>query len=126
MNSGILFFFEGHPGALELYEAFEQRVRAQVEGVTVKVGRSQISFYNRHMFACVSFARVRRKRDCPPCYLVVTFGLDHRVESARIDVATQPYPNRWTHHVLISDKAQIDGELMGWITQAAAFAAAKR
>ena len=71
--------------------------------------------------ACVSFARVRRKKDCPDCYIVVTFGLEHKAESPRIDIATEPYPNRWTHHVLISELEEIDDELMGWIREAAEF-----
>ncbi len=38
----------------------------------------------------------------PEVYIVVTFGLGYRVESPRIDVAVEPYPGRFTHHVLIS------------------------
>ena len=35
-------------------------------------------------------------------YITVTFGPSYKKESLRIDVATEPYPNRWTHHVLAS------------------------
>ena len=112
--------------AIPLYETLEQRILSEIEGVTVRGKKTQISFYNRHMFACASFARVRKKRDCPPVFLVVTFGLDHRLESARIDVATEPYPNRWTHHLLLSEASEIDEELMAWIREAAEFSAAKR
>ena len=73
------------------------------------------------MFACVSFARVRKKKDCPDSYIVVTFGLDHRAVSPRIDIATEPYPNRWTHHVLISELSEIDDELIAWVEEAACF-----
>lgn len=97
-----------------------------MENTVIKVQKTQISFYNRRLFACVSFARVRKKADCPEPFLVVTFGLDHKVESPRVDVATEPYPNRWTHHVLLSDAAEIDEELMRWIQEAGRFAAAKR
>lgn len=31
----------------------------------IKVQKSQISFYNKHLFACVSFAKIRKKKDCP-------------------------------------------------------------
>jgi len=41
-------------------------------------------------------------------------------------VATETYPHRWTHHVMVGDRAEIDGELMEWIVEAAAFAATKR
>lgn len=121
MDSDVLFFFNEHMDALPLYEAFADRVMREVEDVRIKVQKSQISFYNKHLFTCVSFARVRKKKDCPPAYIVVTVGLSHRLESPRIDVATEPYPNRWTHHLLISDTKEIDGELLSWIKEAAAF-----
>lgn len=125
MDEAILHFFNQMPVALPLYEQFERRILAELEGVTVKVQKTQISFVNRHLFACVSFARVRKKKDCPNPYLVITFGLDRKVESPRIDVATEPYPNRWTHHLLISKAEEIDGELIAWVKEAAAFAAYK-
>lgn len=121
-----LLFFDKHREALPLYEKFEERVLAEIESVTVKVQKTQISFYNRRMFACISFARVRSKALCPDSYIVVTLGLDHRLDSPRIDVATEPYPNRWTHHILIADCSEIDDELMTWVRTASLFAANKR
>lgn len=121
MNTDVLLFFDTHMDALPLYEALEARILNEIEAVRIKVQKSQISFYNKHLFACVSFARVRKKKDCPANYIVVTIGLNHRLESPRIEIATEPYPNRWTHHLLISDAAEIDDELMAWIREAAAF-----
>ena len=121
MNEQILQFFDSHPDALPLYEKFEKSVADLVPDVKIKVQKTQISFYNRYLFACVSFARVRKKKDCPDCYIVITFVLSHKAESPRIDIATEPYPNRWTHHVLISEPGEIDDELMGWIEEAALF-----
>jgi hypothetical protein len=125
MNTDTLLFFEGHLDALPLYENLEERIVSEIDDVRIKVQKSQISFYNKHMFACVSFARVRKKKDCPESYIVVTLGLEHKAESSRIDIATEPYPNRWTHHLLISEPDEIDEELMGWIKEAAGFAAVK-
>lgn len=125
MNTDTLLFFEGHLVALPLYENLEERIVSEIDDVRIKVQKSQISFYNKHMFACVSFARVRKKKDCPESYIVVTLGLEHKAESSRIDIATEPYPNRWTHHLLISEPDEIDEELMGWIKEAAGFAAVK-
>jgi hypothetical protein len=56
---------------------------------------------------------------------IYAFGLRHRVTSPRIEIATEPYPNRWTHHLLISRLEEIDEELMSWIQEAALFAASK-
>ena len=64
---------------------------------------------------------MRKVKDRPDPWLVVTFGLEYKVESSRIDAATEPYPNRWTHHVLITDPAEIDYELMSWIKEASLF-----
>ena len=121
MNQDILHFFDQHMDSLSLYEAFESSVRTEITDIWIKVQKTQISFYNRHLFACVSFARVRKKKDCPDNYIVITFGLNHKLESPRIDAASEPYPNRWTHHILVSDRNEIDDELMEWIKEAADF-----
>lgn len=125
MNEKVLQFFDKQPEALPLYEKFEKRVEELVPDVEIKVQKTQISFYNRHMFSCVSFARVRKKKDCPKSYIVVTFGLDHKEESSRIDIVSEPYPHRWTHHILISEISEIDEEFMNWIKAAADFSSRK-
>lgn len=126
MNEHTLFFFKDHLAALPLYQKFEEYVCAAVRNVEIKVQKTQISFYNRRMFACISFAGVRKKSMRPDYYIVITFGLEHEVQSPRIDVATEAQPNRWMHHVLISDVSEIDEELMGWIKEASSFSEAKR
>lgn len=55
-----------------------------------------------------------------------TFGLAYRKESPRIAIATEPYPHRWTHHVLVERPGDIDDELMDWIGESRAFSLAKR
>ncbi len=125
MNADSLLFFDKHMDAVPLYEDFESRILKEIENVRIKVQKSQISFYNKHLFACVSFAKIRKKRDCPASYIVVTFGLRHKLESPRVEIATEPYPNRWTHHLLIADTEEIDDELMAWIKEAAEFSNTK-
>lgn len=125
MHDDVSFFFKDHLAALPLYEAFEEKVFSEVEDVRVKVQASQISFYNRHMFSCVSFLRVRRRKELPDPYVVVTFGLGRRLSSSRIAAAVEPYPGRWTHHVVVSRVEEMDDELMGWIREAAVFSSLK-
>lgn len=125
MNQDILLFFDKNPEALPLYEALEERILAEIPDVTIKVRKTQISFSNKHNFAFVSFLPVRKAKERPDIYIVVTFGLSYQKESPRIDVATEPYPNRWTHHMLISRVEEIDHELMGWIKEASVFSAGK-
>lgn len=126
MNTDILFFFHDHADALPLYEYLENMILAQIPDVKIKVSKTQISFSNKRGFAFVSFNPVRKAKDRPKIWMTVTFGLSYRKDSPRIDVATEPYPNRWTHHVMVSSPDEIDEELMSWIREAAAFSAGKR
>lgn len=107
MEQDVLCFFDRKPEALLLYEVFEEKLFSDVDGVKVKVQKTQIAFSNRHNFAFVSFLPVRKAKERPEVYIVVTFGLEYRVESPRIDAAVEPYPGRWTHHVLISGTEEI-------------------
>ena len=125
MNPDILFFFSNHMDALPLYERLETLILEQIPNVKVKASKTQIGFSNRRGFAFVSFNPCRRAADRPPVWMTVTFGLGYRKDAPRIDVATEPYPNRWTHHVMVGSEAEIDGELLGWIREAAAFAESK-
>ena len=46
--------------------------------------------------------------------------------SPRVVAASEPYPGRWNHHVLVTEADQIDEELMGWLREAWDFAESKR
>ena len=50
-------------------------------------------------FACVSFVRVKKK--------------------------TEPYPGRWTTHIVIGSADEVDEELLGWVAEAYTFASTK-
>ena len=126
MNADILFFFNDHMDALPLYERLEGLISEQISDVKIKVSKTQISFSNKRGFAFVSFNPCRKVNDRPDVWMTVTFGLSYRKDSPRIDVATEPYPNRWTHHVMVGSEEEIDAELMGWIREAAEFSASKR
>lgn len=126
MTPDILFFFNKDPAALPIYEAFEDRVMAEIENVTVKVRKTQITYTNPRVFAAVSFLPARRKVRRPDHYITVTLGLNRRLDSPRVDAVSEPYPARWTHHLLLSAPEEVDGELLGWVREAAAFSAAKR
>lgn len=120
-----LFFFDAKPAALPLYETFRKAVLDRIPDARIEVKKTQISFFNRHMFAAVSFTPVRRAKDRPDPFLTITFGLPYRKESPRIDASVEPYPNRWTRHMMIGAESEIDSELLSWIEEAAAFAAYK-
>ena len=91
----------------------------------IKVQKSQISYYNRHLYACVSFLKVKKKSELPEDYFVLTLGLSAPLDSNRVAVKTEPYPGRWTTHFVISDLSDLDEELFDWIEQAYQFAQEK-
>lgn len=122
MNLNSIIFFDKHPDAMPLYEAFEDAVTKLYPDAEIRVQKSQISFYDVHMFACVSFARVKKKKELPEPYLVVTLGMPYPLESSRIAVKTEPYPGRWTTHIVIGDTGDIDDELICWLKEAHDFA----
>lgn len=125
MDTATLLFFEQQPAALPLYEAFADAVIRQYPDTKVKVQKSQISFSNRYMFACVSFVRVKKKKELPDPYLVVTLGMSYPLESSRVAVKTEPYPGRWTTHIVLGDEKEVDGELLKWVAEAYDFANTK-
>lgn len=120
----VLFYFHERPMEHSLYEVLAARMEEAFPDAAVKVQKSQISFYARHLFAAASLP-VRRKKGWPARCLLVTFGLSHRVDHPRIAVAVEPYPNRWTHHVAVSAPEEIDEQLMDWLREAHDFALVK-
>ena len=126
MTEDELMFFDRHPTALPLYEKLKESILKDIPDTRIKVKKTQISFFTKHMFAAVSFAPVRPAKDRPDPFLTVTFSCFCRVSSPRIDAATEPYPNRWTHHVMIGTVEEIDNELLSWVEEAAAFAERKK
>ena len=119
-ENDVLFFFDGKSAALPLYQALFRRIGSAFPAASVKVQKTQISFYDKHLFLAVSLPR--RKRDTE---ILVMIGLPDRLEPPRVTVASEPYPNRWTIHIPVSDEAQIDEELLGWIKEAHDFSLTK-
>ena len=126
MESDRMLFFAGHPQALGLYLCLEEQILCRVPEAVIKASKTQISFGNPRGFAFISFLPVRPAAMRPEAYITVSFGLGYRKQSHRIDGAVEPYPGRWTHHVMISSPEVLDEELLNWIAEAAAFSAAKR
>lgn len=110
---------------LPLYQAFEELLFDSFPVVNKRVQKTQITFSNRHVFACVSFARVKRKAELPMRFIVITLGLPAPLDSERVAVKTEPYPGRWTHHIVVNKPEELDEELLSWVREAYDFAAVK-
>ena len=120
MTADELLLFDLRPGLVPIYDALRRALAGAYPDMSVKVSKTQISFYNRHLFAMTSLPR--RKGDS---YLLVSFGLGRRESSPRVMQAVEPYPGRWTHHAALTREADLDGELLGCLEEARGFCRAK-
>ena len=85
--------------------------------------KTQITFSGRRVYGCVSHPRAKAQRGG----LLVTFGLGRPLEeNPRVIYRSEPYPNRFTHHVLLQDESGLDEELMAWLQEAYEFSESKR
>lgn len=115
MTAEELFFFDKSPRALPLYDAFRAAVLVACPEATPSVARTQIAFRAGRQFA---FAWLDRKDGS----LMTAFCLPERCASTRLMRTVEPYPGRWMHHLRLTEPAQADEELTGWLRAAAAFA----
>ena len=103
MDTATLSFFEQQPEALPLYEAFAGAVMDQYPDTRIKVQKSEL----------------------PDPYLVITLGMPYSLGSPRVAVKIEPYPGRWTTHIVIGSADEVDEELLGWVAEAYTFASMK-
>jgi hypothetical protein len=112
-------FFSGHQKRIELYMAVEEMIKS-LGPATIEITKSQISFGTKYKFAWVWLppdSSGKRPKDS----IVLSFGLDHRVESKHIAEAVEPYPGRWTHHIIVQDETDLGADVCKWLRQAYAF-----
>ena len=122
IKQDTMMFFDGHREVFPIYESFENMLLHLYPQTKRKVQKTQITFSNRHVFACISFMRPKKKSELPAFYFVLTLGLSYPLESERAAVKTEPYPGRWTTHIVISDRSDLNQELWDWVKQAYEFA----
>lgn len=120
INPDILMLFDKLPAAFPIYEAAEAKILEAFPATRVKVGKTQVSFYNKYLYAAL-WPPPRKIKGRPEVYVGLTFGLGHQIEHPRIAVAVEPYPGRWTHHVLLAKPGDMDEQAMDWVGQAYEF-----
>ena len=124
MTADVLAFLGTDPGRIALFEAVEEAIAA-LGPSEYRVSKSQIAWKNPLNFALLSIPQ----RWYPGWHegaLLLTFGLGRRVEGEEIFRAVEPYPGRWTHHVLLQGPEDLDQAVLDWLAEAYAFSQAKR
>ncbi|MBI4920247.1 MAG: hypothetical protein HY834_00725 [Devosia nanyangense] len=108
-------FLAPYPDARKIYPAIARAVAA-LEGVTVKVQKSQIGFSRAHPFAAVWVPEMQLRRPAAP--LVLSVFLRHRDPSPRWTEIVEPAPGRFTHHLELNAPADADAEVTRWLKSA--------
>ncbi len=124
MTAEVLAFLSAHPGRIAIFEAFASAVDALGES-QMAVTKSQISWGNPKKFAFLSLP-LRAGKGWPPEGLIFTFGLGFRLDHPRVFQAVEPYPGRWTHHVVLGCPGDVDGDVEGFLAQSYEFSLHKR
>ena len=120
-DADTLLLFNAQPGALPLLSALEDVIFTRFPETKRRVGKTQISYYHRFVFACVSLARVKRKAELPRTWLTLSLGLPYPLGSPRAAVKTEACPGRWTTHFVLGAPENLDEELLSWLEEAYAF-----
>ena len=126
LDADTLLFFADHRAALPLFAALEAGLFARFPEAQKRVQKTQITYYHRRVFACVSFARVKRKAELPETWLTLTLGLPYPLDSARVAARTEACPGRWTTHLVLGAEEELDKELFVWLREAWDFSERKR
>jgi uncharacterized C2H2 Zn-finger protein len=103
------FFGDRDPRLKALYTHWLRLVR-RFGPVTVNVNKTRISFQGRVRFAGV--ARTTRNA------LVCSFWLKRRIQSPRFERVERIPPNNYVYQFKLTDQAQLDVEVEGWLREA--------
>jgi len=114
-------FFQPMPHMRPLYETLVSRIFQRIDQLTIDEQHGQIIFRKKRNFASVSLPSLRIEGR-PEQYIAISFVLNHRIEHPHIAEAAEPYPQRWSHQVIIASPEDIDEQLLAWIEEACAFA----
>lgn len=108
--------FAGRAESLALFHSVREFIES-LGPVKIEAMKSQISFGTETKFAWVWLPRPWDKKR-PENSIVLTFGLGRHIEHERVAQAVEPYPGRWTHHVIIEKEADLDEDVRGWLHEA--------
>ena len=121
MTADELLFFDGMPSSLALYETLRAHLLTACPQTQIKVGKTQISFSEKHLYACASLPRSKKDAGA----LILTLGLPDKVQEPSLIAFSQPYPGRWTHHFLLRSEQDFTVSLLRLIDAAHAFSLRK-
>lgn len=109
-------FFSDYPEAEILFRHLAEGIE-KLGPVTIEVKKTQISFGTKRKFAWVWLPQTW-VGNRPGNSITLTFALRQSVSHPRIAEWVEPYPGRFTHHVVLRQESDIDELVIGWLEQA--------
>ncbi len=106
-------FFRGKEDSRKLFDAISREVD-HLGDATVQVSKSQVAFRRRKSFALVWIPGqyLSNRRTAP---LVLTLSFPTRDASPRWNEITEAGPNRFTHHLELYRKEDVDDDVRRWL-----------
>ncbi|YBV94429.1 DUF5655 domain-containing protein (plasmid) [Phyllobacteriaceae bacterium JZ32] len=101
-------FFSERPDARVIYQTVKDAVR-EIDGAEIRISKSQIGFYRKHLFASVWRPGDYLRGAVPP--LVLSIYLRRHDRSPRWKEVTEARPGRFTHHPVLCSAADVDREV---------------
>ncbi|WP_295579662.1 DUF5655 domain-containing protein [uncultured Oscillibacter sp.] len=115
------FFCQWKPELVPVARAFLDRCLERWPETAVVTQKSQVGLRDPRPYCALwppTHGGFRRR---PRDFLVVSLFLPERLDSPRVEAAVEPYPGRWTTHLLLSAPEEVDEELLEWVAQARRF-----
>ena len=111
-------FFVGHPEGHAVYRAVAEAVGGLGE-CEERVSTSQIAFRHGRGFAYVWRPGQYVRSDVPA---VLSIALPEPLDSPRIKETVHPSARVWMHHIELRRPADVDAEIVSWLSRAHAAA----
>lgn len=109
-------FFAGRPGAQALFNTVRKYIES-IGSVTIEPMKTQIAFGAKRKFAWVWLPQTWIKKQ-PENSIVLTISLNRWVLHPRIKESNEPYPGRWTHHIVIEKESDFGVDVNEWLREA--------
>jgi len=116
----IAHFFQHQDAAKMLFDGIAIRLLERFPESSFKIQKSQIALVSTKTYAAL-WLPIHPIKDHPEAKLILSFGLDEKLEDPRIREVNEPYPKRYMHHILLSQAEDLDETLLTWLEKAIVF-----
>ena len=105
-------YFRRKAESRKLFDSLRSVIET-LDGVEMRVTKSQVAFYRRKAFAWAWMPGKYLRGKVAP--LVLTLSLPFKDTSPRWKEIVEPRPGRFTHHLELYSTSDIDDEVREWV-----------